>query len=54
MLLVQGQCQGQPYLCVGVADAVVHQHHNEDSNGDAKVPNDPAELKVKVKMSELV
>lgn len=53
-IVVQVKGQGHSYLRVGVADAVVHQHHNENSNGDAKVPNDPAELKVKVKMSELV
>lgn len=43
----QDQGQGQSHLCVGVADAVVHQHHDEDRNGDAEVPDDPAELKAR-------
>lgn len=32
-------------LSVGVLHAVVHQHHDEDSNGDPKVSNDPTELR---------
>lgn len=35
----------QSDLGVGVLHAVVHQHHDEDSNGDPKVSNDPTELK---------
>ena len=32
-------------LGVGVLRTVVHQHHDEDSNGDPKVSDDPTELK---------
>lgn len=31
-------------LGVGVLHAVVHQHHDQDSDGDAKVSNAPTEL----------
>ena len=29
------------HLGVGVGNAPVHQHHDEDSDGDAKVSDDP-------------
>lgn len=32
-------------LSVGILHAVVHQHHDEDRNGNPKVSDDPAELK---------
>lgn len=37
-----GQCL--PYLCVGVRDGVVHQHHDQDRDGDPKVSNDAPSL----------
>lgn len=29
------------YLCVCVSDGVIHQHHDQDGDGDPKVSNDP-------------
>lgn len=34
-----------PDLSVGVLHTVVHQHHDENSNGNPKVSYDPSELK---------
>lgn len=41
-------------LGVGILHAVVHQHHDENRNGDPEVSNDPAELKHKITTSLLI
>lgn len=43
--LLSAQGSNRSDLGVGVFHTVVHQHHDEDSNGDSKVSNDPTELK---------
>lgn len=32
------------YLCVCVSDGIIHQHHDQDGDGDPKVSDDPPRL----------
>jgi len=35
------------YLCVCVSDGVIHQHHDQDGDGDPEVSDDPSSLQNK-------